>query len=67
LARIEIMTARCKGCALCTTLCPEGLIEIGKQINESGYFYAVFREDGTCKGCALCAKVCPDVAIEVWK
>ncbi len=67
MARIEINPALCKGCALCTTLCPEELIKIGKQINESGYFYAVFTEDGSCKGCALCAKICPDVAIEVWK
>lgn len=67
MARIEINSALCKGCALCTALCPEGLIEIGRQINESGYFFALFREDGPCKGCALCAKICPDVAIEVWK
>ena len=67
MARIQINTTRCKGCALCVTLCPEGLIEMGKQINENGYFFAVFREDGSCRGCALCAKICPDVAIEVWK
>jgi len=67
LARIEINQGLCKGCALCTILCPLELIKIGKQINENGYFYAVFTNDESCKGCALCAKICPDVAIEVWK
>jgi len=67
LARIEINRTLCKGCALCTTLCPETLISIGDQINENGYFFAVFQDDGACKGCALCGKICPDVAIEVWK
>jgi len=67
LARIKIDENLCKGCALCTILCPEKLIKIGDKINETGYFYAVFEDNGSCKGCALCAKICPEVAIEVWK
>ncbi len=65
--RVIINEDRCKGCELCTTACPEGLLEMSKQLNALGYHPAVVADPTKCKGCALCAIMCPDVAIEVQK
>ena len=65
--RAIILEDRCKGCALCTTACPQGLIEMAKHLNPSGFNPAIVTDQDKCKGCALCAIMCPDVAIEVEK
>jgi len=68
--RIEIDRERCKGCALCTTVCPKKQIEISGQLNTKGYYPAEPKqkaEESQCTGCALCAVTCPDVAIEVYR
>lgn len=65
--RVIINEALCKGCELCTTACPQGLIEMAKHLNSSGYHPATVNDQSKCKGCALCALICPDVAIEVEK
>ena len=67
MAKIEINQERCKGCGLCTLSCPKKLIQIGKEINRQGYFYATWEDQGTCTGCALCGEICPDIAIAIWK
>ena len=65
--RITINQDRCKGCELCTTACPESLLEMSKQLNALGYYPVVVTDPTKCKGCAFCAIMCPDVAIEVEK
>jgi 2-oxoglutarate ferredoxin oxidoreductase subunit delta len=68
--RIEIDRERCKGCALCTTVCPKKQIEISEQLNTKGYYPAESNqepEESQCTGCALCAVTCPDLAIEVYR
>ena len=67
MGRIEIDQERCKGCGLCTIVCPKTLIKIGEEINRQGYFYVVWEANGECTGCALCGETCPDVAIQVWR
>lgn len=63
----------CKGCYLCESVCPLGLISVSDTLNQKGYYPAQYREEGKaieehqCKGCALCAIVCPDIAIEVYR
>lgn len=59
---------RCKGCLLCTTVCPEGLLAPSQDFNSKGY-KVVQQEAGSeeCKGCAFCAEICPDYAITVYK
>ncbi len=71
---VKIDSSLCKGCGLCVVTCPNGVIEIGTQRNNMGYFYAVAKkeskkaQDGKgCTGCTLCAIMCPDVAIEVYR
>ena len=65
--RIEIDERRCKGCGLCTIVCPFKLIELSGEINLQGYMPAVTKSLDKCTGCALCAEICPDVAIIVFK
>lgn len=66
--KIEIDELKCKGCGLCTIVCPKKLIALTEQINNQGYTPAVFIvTEVQCTGCALCAEMCPDVAIKVFK
>ncbi len=58
---------RCKGCELCTSVCPKGIVVMAKHINSMGFHPATVVEQDKCTGCAFCARMCPDVAIEVEK
>jgi 2-oxoglutarate ferredoxin oxidoreductase subunit delta len=66
--RIVIDPERCKGCALCTTVCPQGVIHMADTFNALGYRPArLVDPGGACTGCAVCALICPDVAITVYR
>ena len=69
MSRIEVQEDRCKGCLLCTTVCPVNIIVQSDRFNASGYKVAEVHEadKGKCTGCASCALICPDVAIKVYK
>lgn len=59
---------RCKGCELCTTVCPFDLVHIAKHFNAKGYRPSTLVDpEGKCTGCTLCARMCPDVAITVYR
>ncbi len=65
---IEIDEMRCKGCALCTTVCPKHLIQMASHFSARGYRPAILVDpEGQCTGCLLCATICPDVAITVYR
>ena len=57
---------RCKGCELCTYVCPGNIIvmDYGK-INRRGYHPATVINIDKCLGCANCAIMCPDTVIKV--
>lgn len=56
----------CKGCGLCTTVCPTKIIILDpEKLNIKGYHPATVKEMEKCIGCANCATICPDVAITV--
>ena len=56
----------CKGCALCTTVCPVNITALDKDtINVKGYHPATVTEMDKCIGCANCAMICPDSVITV--
>jgi len=63
--KIHVRKDRCKGCELCTKVCPQEIIGMSKEINVKGYFYARCTDPTKCIGCRVCAITCPDVAISV--
>ena len=60
---------RCKGCELCTTLCPQNVLHMScDHFNARGYRpVELVDSDGRCTGCALCALICPDVVLTVYR
>ncbi len=67
--KIVIDELRCKGCALCTIVCPRDLIRMSEKINKQGFLPARIRVEDLekCSSCTLCAQMCPDVAIHVYR
>lgn len=64
--RVTFDVNRCKGCELCTTMCPVKIIVMDKTgINVKGYYPATVKEMDKCTGCASCARICPDCVITV--
>lgn len=65
---ISIDLNRCKGCELCTTVCPQDLIRMATNFSARGYRPAMLIDPNEkCTGCLLCATICPDVAITVYR
>jgi len=83
MAKITIDREKCKGCLLCISFCPKGLIREDKNLNRRGVKPVKFsrqanlskggippkagNEAPECSGCAMCAIICPDCCIEVFK
>lgn len=69
MSRVEFLDERCKGCLLCTTVCPKEIIRQSDRFNQHGYKVAeVAAEDmDKCTGCTSCALICPDIAIRVYR
>ena len=66
MAKLTFRTDRCKGCGLCVSACPKGLLTIAKdKINQKGHHPAELTDPEKCVGCASCAIMCPDCIIEV--
>ena len=63
---IVIDREKCKGCAVCTTACPNDVIALAEEVNGKGYHYAQSVND-ECIGCSNCAVVCPDGVITVYR
>ena len=57
---IKIASEQCKGCKYCQAACPKNCIEIGKEINNQGYRYAVYDGKDRCTACGLCFYSCPE-------
>ena len=67
-AKVTFNSDRCKGCELCTTVCPKHIVVMDKvTINRKGYHPATVSDIEQCIGCASCAKICPDSIITVEK
>lgn len=67
--RVEFLDERCKGCLLCTTVCPAEIIVQAERFNQQGYKVAEVKDEDMekCTGCTACAMICPDFAIRVFK
>ena len=67
-AKVTFNSDSCKGCELCTTVCPKHIVVIDMEaINRKGYHPATVSDMEQCIGCASCAKICPDSIITVEK
>ena len=63
---VLIDTNRCKGCELCTTVCPQHVLVMSDLYNARGYRPAQLVEPaGKCTGWTLCAAICPDTVLTV--
>ena len=68
MAKVTFDEERCKGCELCTTVCPKKIVIMATdRINTKGYHPATVKDMERCIGCAFCARICPDVVIQVEK
>jgi NAD-dependent dihydropyrimidine dehydrogenase PreA subunit len=56
---IIIASHLCKGCSLCITACPAGVLIQGAALNRQGYYAAIYKGSG-CTGCSICFYVCPE-------
>ncbi len=67
-AKVTFDSDRCKGCELCTAVCPKHIVAIdGSTVNHKGYHPAHVTDMSQCIACASCAKICPDSVITVEK
>ena len=67
-AKVTFNSDRCKGCELCTTVCPKHIVVMDTSVvNRKGYHPATVTEMEECNGYASCAKICPDSIITVEK
>lgn len=67
-AKITFDSNRCKGCELCTTVCPKHIVIIDHStVNHKGYHPAAVSDLSACIACACCARICPDSVITVEK
>ena len=65
---LTIREDRCKGCELCITVCPKGVLAINREKpNSAGYFPAGVVKQEECIGCQSSVRMCPDVAIRIEK
>ena len=62
---IHLIVERCKGCQLCVTYCPCGVLEMSELFNAKGYHPPQVRDVQRCVACGLCEMLCPEFAIYV--
>jgi len=66
--KVTISENVCKGCGLCTVVCPKKIVVLNRsRINAKGYNPAMVEDMDKCIACAMCAIMCPDSAIKVEK
>ena len=66
MARVIFDEERCKGCELCTTACPKGIVVMATdRLNSKGFHPAQVIDMDSCIGCKSFAIMCPDVVIKV--
>ncbi|MDD3976662.1 ferredoxin family protein [Methanomicrobium antiquum] len=72
--KLIIDESRCKGCNLCTLVCPYNIFQEGSELNSKGIVVPSLDRPGRCTNCRLsklyqrrlcgvCQLICPDQAI----
>ncbi len=65
---IVVDIEKCKGCAVCVSVCPVNVIALSHLVNAKGYNFAELNDtEKGCIGCATCGMICPDSCITVYK
>ncbi len=65
---VVIAVDRCKGCGLCTHVCPANILAFDNTVfNAKGYHPVSVTDPEQCIGCASCARICPDVVFTVYR
>ncbi len=62
---VHIIIERCKGCQLCVTYCPQGVLEMSDIFNTKGYHPPQVYNAQGCLACGLCEMLCPEFAIYI--
>ena len=57
--QVEVISQLCKGCGLCVSLCPTGVLA------KSAEGKAMVADETKCIGCQNCVLHCPDFCVEV--
>ena len=66
MAKLTFREDECKGCGLCTTVCPKNILKLSdEKINKKGHHPVECIDMEKCIGCASCAIMCPDCIIKV--
>ncbi len=55
----------CKGCHICISVCPHGVLKKSEVVDNRGFFLPRVVDLDACKVCNLCEMECPDFAISV--
>ncbi|MBQ2767094.1 MAG: 4Fe-4S binding protein [Clostridia bacterium] len=64
--RVTFQVDLCKGCGLCTQVCPKKILILSPDtLNAKGYHPAEVTDMDKCIACAMCATMCPDTVIRV--
>jgi Formate hydrogenlyase subunit 6/NADH:ubiquinone oxidoreductase 23 kD subunit (chain I) len=64
---LVIASEHCKGCELCVSVCPPGVLALDLDtVNGLGHHPVQLVDATRCTSCALCAKVCPDAVFTVF-
>lgn len=63
--KIVVHKEKCKGCELCLSVCPHGVLTISTEVNKRGLPYIIVEHPEKCTGCGQCALICPDLGIEI--
>ena len=63
--KVILDMSRCKGCFLCASVCPKGVLTPSKELSAKGFGLIHLNEDKECIGCGSCYKLCPDYCIEI--
>ena len=59
---------RCKGCGLCTYVCPSNILILTQDLfNAKGYHPVTVSNSDKCIGCGACATICPDIVFTVYR
>ncbi|MBO5396477.1 MAG: 4Fe-4S binding protein [Clostridia bacterium] len=68
MAKVTFSEDLCKGCGLCVTACPKGIVKLSEtRLNVKGHHPAEITDQALCIACAFCATMCPDCVIKVEK